>query len=85
MIERSETHDLLRLLQIMSVIEKINLVHAHPSLLPARPGARLQKPISQPTRDEVANMLLKPYRQAVGSLMYMMASTHPDIFTPYKK
>ncbi|TYZ68862.1 hypothetical protein PybrP1_003773 [[Pythium] brassicae (nom. inval.)] len=65
--------------QIASVVEKFNLVHAHPSELPARPGARLQKPSLQSIGDEMAELVSKSYRQAVGSLINVMVSTHPDI------
>ncbi|TYZ65064.1 hypothetical protein PybrP1_011132 [[Pythium] brassicae (nom. inval.)] len=65
--------------QIQMTVDKFNLAHAHPSVLPTQPGERLQKPTAAPTGDEMAEAVSKPYRQAVGSQMFAMLVTRSDI------
>ena len=43
------------------------------------PAARLTSAQSPSTTEEITAMQNVPYHEAVGSLMYAMLSTHPDI------
>ncbi|TYZ61349.1 hypothetical protein PybrP1_009714 [[Pythium] brassicae (nom. inval.)] len=65
--------------QIQTIVDKFDLTHAHPSLLPATSGSRLKKPAVVPRGDEMADIASKPYRQAVVSLVFLMLATRPDI------
>ncbi len=48
-------------------------------LLPVRHGIHLSKAMSPKTPEERANMAKVPYASAIGSLMYAMLCTRPDI------
>ena len=50
-----------------------------PKTVPAEPGSRLTVKDSPTTVTEQTSMSSTPYRQAVGSLMYAMIMTRPDI------
>ena len=53
--------------------------NAHGVLLPIRLGKFLSKEQCPKTPQEVDDMSRVPYASAVGSLMYAMLSTRPDI------
>ena len=48
-------------------------------LLPLRHGIHLSKTMSPKTSEEMAEMAKVPYTSAIGSLMYTMLCTRPDI------
>lgn len=57
-----------------NVIQKFNMENANPSETPTASGAKLAKS-QQPTAD----IGEKPFRQAVGSIMYLMIGSRPDL------
>ena len=50
-----------------------------PKDTPLEEGLKLTSEMSPQTQEEFCNMENVPYRQAVGSLMYLMVSTRPDL------
>ena len=48
-------------------------------LLPFRHGIHLSKTMSPKTTEEMAKMAKVPYASAIGSLMYAILCTRPDI------
>ena len=48
-------------------------------LLPVRHGIHLSKTMSPKTSEEMVEMAKVPYASAIGSLMYAMLCTRPDI------
>jgi hypothetical protein len=55
------------------MLEKFNMTNCNPTSTPADPSVKLVKP------SDINSSLDVPYRQAVGSLMYLMLATRPDI------
>ncbi|XP_057378538.1 uncharacterized protein LOC130700504 [Daphnia carinata] len=51
----------------------------NPKLVPAEPGVRLSADMNPQNSDEEEIMAKVPYREAIGSLMYLMVMTRPDI------
>ena len=50
-----------------------------PINIPANPNRRLKPEMSPKTEEERSRMKKVPYRECIGSLMYLMAMTRPDI------
>jgi hypothetical protein len=50
-----------------------------PSCVPANSSVRLSKNMSPRSTEEEAHMSRIPYRQIVGSLLYLVSGTRPDI------
>ena len=48
-------------------------------LIPMRHGISLSRSMSPKTPEERANMDMIPYASAIGSIMYVMLCTRPDI------
>lgn len=61
-----------------SVLARFNMMECHPAKVPADPNALLNKSQDDDAEntEETSNF---PYRQIVGSLMYLMIGTRPDI------
>ena len=66
-------------LYIEKLLEIFNMQNCIPKTVPAEPGSRLTVKDSPTTVTEQSSMSSTPYRQAVGSLMYAMIMTRPDI------
>ncbi len=61
---------------ISHILARFNMLDCHPKGTPADPNSRLTSEMSPSNQNPLAFV---PYREAVGSLMYCMISTRPDI------
>ena len=64
---------------IKEILHKSNMTDCKPSSVPANPSVRLSKDMSPRSNEEQAHMSRIPYRQIVGSLLYLVSGTRPDI------
>ena len=64
---------------IERVLERFNMKHAKPVSTPLASHFKLSKRVCPTTEKEKASMSSIPYSSAVGSLMYAMVCTRPDI------
>ena len=81
-VTRDRNHRTIHLNQpryIDLLLERFNMTDANPSSTPSDVNVKLQKP----QQDNIAPNI--PYRQAVGSLMYLMLTTRPDIAAALNK
>src|SRR4051812_34796089 len=62
-----------------NILERFNMTNAKPSTTPSDTSVKLQKPQGPNKCLEV------PYRQCIGSLMYLMLATRPDIASSLNK
>ena len=58
---------------IRKILKRFNMMECLPKKLPADPGTRLQKKVDRTSTEKF------PYREAVGSLMYLGLASRPDI------
>lgn len=61
------------------LLEKYGMEACKPTQTPMVTGVKLSKQIEPKTKEEEKDMERIPYRSAVGSLMYLMVCTRPDI------
>ena len=61
------------------VLKRFSMVDSKKGTLPMNPGINLSKQMSPKTDKERTRMASIPYASAVGSLMYAMLCTRPDI------
>ena len=83
-IRRDRTNRILWMSQekyISDVLKRFNMSDCRPVATPLEPGVRLTKDMGPATQKEMEDMRKVPYRSAVGSLMYAMVGTRPDIAT----
>ena len=59
-----------------SIVQRFNMEHAHPVATPTVSGEKLQKARATEMSTE---MRAKPFRQAVGTLMYLTIGSRPDL------
>ena len=64
---------------IENVLERYNMKDCKPVSTPINSGTKLTKEMSPKTEKEISEMNLVPYRSAVGSLIYLVTGTRPDI------
>ena len=64
---------------IIDTLAKYGMSDCNPVSTPLDPSIRLDKSMAPQTEEEVAYMQQIPYREAVGSLMYIAIATRPDI------
>jgi hypothetical protein len=64
---------------IGDVLERFSMTDCHPIATPSNAGVRLSKEMSPTTAEGKRAMERYPYKSAVGSLMYAMTGTRPDI------
>jgi hypothetical protein len=64
---------------ILTILDRFGLNDCNPCSTPAVPGLRLDNDMSATTEEEIEYIESKPFRSAVGSLMYAMVATRPDI------
>ena len=81
-VDRDRIGRVIRLSQqryIENVLRKFSMDQCNSISTPLDIGHRLSKSQSPQSKEEEESMLSIPYRQAVGSLMYAMIATRPDI------
>ncbi|KAK0586217.1 hypothetical protein LWI29_002965 [Acer saccharum] len=81
-ITRNRSKKLLALSQetyIRKVLERFNMVDCKPMDTPISKGQNLSLDMCPKTPQELDNMKNVPYSSAIGSLMYAMLCTRPDI------
>ena len=66
-------------LYLEKVLKRFNMLDSKRGLLPVRHGIHLSKTMSPKTSEEMVEMAKVPYASAIGSLMYAMLCTRPDI------
>ncbi|PKI44202.1 hypothetical protein CRG98_035407 [Punica granatum] len=66
-------------LYLDKVLKRFNMQDSRRGLLPVRHGIHLSKAMSPKTPEEREKMAQVPYASAIGSLMYAMPCTRPDI------
>jgi transposase InsO family protein len=64
---------------IGNVLERFGMNDCKPVSTPINSGTKLTKEMSPKTEEETLEMNLVPYRSAVGSLIYLVTGTRPDI------
>ena len=64
-----------------TILEKFRMSDCAGKRTPMVVGVKLTKEMEPQNEEEVKEMSKVPYRQAVGSLMYLMTCTRPDIAT----
>lgn len=63
-----------------SIVNRFNMQHAFATKVPSIPGKKLRKLNgADATGDVMSEMATKPFRQAVGSLMYLMIGSRPEL------
>ena len=63
----------------LDILHKFGMDQARPASTPMAPGVALSKQQAPSTAEEIAHAKEFPYREIIGSLMYLMTSTRPDI------
>ena len=64
---------------IERILEKFNMKNSKPVSTPLAGHFKLSKRLCPSTEKEKGKMLVIPYLSVVGSLMYAMVCTHPNI------
>ena len=64
---------------IENVLERFSMKDCKPVSTPINSGTKLTKEMSPTTAEEISEMNVIPYRSAVGSLIYLVTGTRPDI------
>jgi hypothetical protein len=64
---------------IENVLSRFNMQDCKPIGCPIEGGARLSKDMAPKTTKEIQEMEKVPYRHAVGSLIYLVTGTRPDL------
>ena len=64
---------------LMRTLNKFNMGSCKGKATPLVPGLRLTKAMAPSAEEEIQQMKRVPYREAVGSLMYLSTMTRPDI------
>ena len=64
---------------VKAVLEKFNMQECKPVSTPMNAGVKLVKDMCPKTQEELEEMEKVPYRSAVGSLIYLVTGTRPDI------
>ena len=63
----------------LKVLERFNMTECKPIGCPIARGSKLTKSMSPTTAEEIKEMEKVPYRSAVGSLIYLVTGTRPDL------
>jgi hypothetical protein len=64
---------------IENILSRFNMQECKPIGCPIEGGARLSKDMAPKTEEEIREMEKVPYRNAVGSLIYLVTGTRPDL------
>ena len=81
-VYRDRPKKLLGLSQAMyidEVLKRFSMENSKRGMVPLRHGIHLSKAMSPKTPEERSRMSRIPYASAIGSLMYAMLCTRPDI------
>lgn len=62
-----------------NILRKFNMYECNPARTSLDPNQRLDKSMAPKTPDEVKDMEKVPYREALGSVMFLCQGTRPDI------
>jgi hypothetical protein len=62
-----------------TILERFNHSNANPVAMPLDPSVRLSREMEPKTPEDVERMSKVPYREAVGSFLYLMMGTRPDL------
>ncbi|POM74379.1 Hypothetical protein PHPALM_8680 [Phytophthora palmivora] len=62
-----------------TILKKFNMEHGAGVATPTAAGKKLTKQQAPTSEEATAKMLKKPFRQAIGSLMYQMIGSRPDM------
>ena len=63
----------------LKILSKFGMLDSTPISTPSEPGITLSKSMCPTSSDDITFMSTIPYRQAVGSFMYLMMGTRPDL------
>ena len=77
----SQTLSLSQEKYVADILTKFNMQNCAGKRTPMIMGLKLTKDMCPSTDEEVTDMINVPYKEAVGSLMYVMTCTRPDIAT----
>ncbi len=72
-------HGLSQKMYIEEVLKRFSMENSKRGLLPLRHGIHLFKKMCPNTSEEIQRMSKIPYASTIGSLMYAMLCTRPDI------
>ena len=64
---------------IEQMLQKFNLQNLRPANTPLDPGVKLSRNMAPVTEDDKIQALKFPYQEIIGSVMYLMLCTRPDI------
>lgn len=64
---------------INSILQKLSMLDCNPSAIPMEVGLKLKPDTTTKTKEEYQFLSSIPYRQAVGSLMFLLQATRPDL------
>lgn len=81
-IQFSQNNDSISMCQtkyINDLLIKFNMLDCKSVVSPLDPNLKLSKEMSPQCEEEIAEMKDIPYRQLIGSLMYLSVATRPDI------
>ncbi|RWS00242.1 Retrovirus-related Pol polyprotein from transposon TNT 1-94-like protein, partial [Dinothrombium tinctorium] len=81
-IKRNREMNTISLLQsgyINTILERFRMNDCKPCSTPSDPYTKLSREMCPQNEDEKEEMSKTPYREAVGSLMFLMIGTRPDI------
>jgi Reverse transcriptase (RNA-dependent DNA polymerase) len=81
-VERDRAHGTITINQrqyLLDVLERYRMSDCKPASTPFPAGYKPVKVMDEPTNDELKEMDDKPYINLVGSLMYAMVATRPDL------
>ncbi len=64
---------------VSSLLKKFRMENCNPKSVPSDPHTHISAEMSPKTEQEIEDMKKIPYREAVGSLLYLTTTTRPDI------
>jgi hypothetical protein len=76
---QTRTTQLSQTKYLQGILERFSMQDCKPLSTPQDVNSKLSKAMEPLTKEEVESMVKIPYQSAVGSLMYAMVATRPDI------
>ena len=77
--QKNRTISFSQMAYIQKIIEHFKMDNFKPLSMPISPGHNLTKSHSPTDPNDIEDMRRVPYREAVGSLMYAVVGTQPNI------